>query len=116
MAAIVTGQLIRGLGADHVCWGTDAIWTGSPQWQTEALRCLEIPEILQKKYGLQPLGLADGPVKMAIFGENNTRLYNFTAQQRSGLTDDGIASYKNLYGKHGAERTNLAYGYALKDV
>ncbi len=113
VAAIVTGQLIRGLGADHVCWGTDAIWTGSPQWQIEALRRLEIPETLQKKYGLQPLGPADGPVKMAIFGENNARLYNFTAQQRSGLTDDGIASYKNLYGKHGAGRTNLAYGYAL---
>ena len=48
------------MGADHVCWGTDAIWTGSPQWQIEALRRLEIPEDLQKKYGLAPLGPADG--------------------------------------------------------
>ena len=46
----------QGLGADHVCWGTDAIWTGSPQWQIEALRRLEIPEDMQKKYGFQPLG------------------------------------------------------------
>ena len=51
VSAVMMGQLIKGLGADHVCWGTDAIWTGSPQWQIEALRRLEIPEDLQKKYG-----------------------------------------------------------------
>jgi hypothetical protein len=38
VSAVMIGQLVRGLGADHVCWGTDAIWTGSPQWQIEALR------------------------------------------------------------------------------
>ncbi len=43
VAAVIMGQLIKGLGVDHVCWGTDAIWTGSPQWQIEALRRLEIP-------------------------------------------------------------------------
>ena len=30
----------RGLGHDHVIWGTDALWTGAPQWQIEALRRL----------------------------------------------------------------------------
>jgi hypothetical protein len=108
------GQLIKGLGADHVCWGTDAIWTGSPQWQIEALRRLEIPEELRKKYGLQPLGPADGAVKTAIFGGNNARLYNFKPQQRAELEGDRLAHYKELYEKHGAGRTNLAYGYALK--
>ena len=56
LGAALMGTLIKGLGADHVCWGTDAIWTGSPQWQIEALRRLEIPEDMQKKYGLAPLG------------------------------------------------------------
>jgi hypothetical protein len=69
--AAMMGILIRGLGADHVCWGTDAIWTGSPQWQIEALRRLEIPEDMQKQYGFQPLGPADGPIKTAILGGNN---------------------------------------------
>ena len=77
VSAVMVGQLIKGLGADHVCWGTDAIWTGSPQWQIEALRRLEIPDDLQKKYALKPLGPADGPVKAAIFGGNNARLYDF---------------------------------------
>ena len=114
VSAVMIGQLIKGLGADHVCWGTDAIWTGSPQWQIEALRRLEIPEELRKKYGLQPLGPADGPVKTAIFGGNNARLYNFKPQQRAELEGDQLAHYKGLYEKHGAGRTNLAYGYALK--
>ena len=114
VSAVMLGQLIKGLGVDHVCWGTDAIWTGSPQWQIEALRRLEIPEELRKKYGLQPLGPADGPVKTAIFGGNNARLYNFKPQQRAELGRDQLAHYKELYEKHGAGRTNLAYGYALK--
>ena len=114
VSAVMVGQLIKGLGADHVCWGTDAIWTGSPQWQIEALRRLEIPDDLQKKYALKPLGPADGPVKTAIFGGNNARLYDFKPQQRMALEEDELAYYKTLYAKHGAGRTNLAYGYALK--
>ena len=31
---------------------------------------------MQKKYGFAPLGAADGPVKTAIFGGNNARLYD----------------------------------------
>jgi len=114
VSAVMMGQLIKGLGADHVCWGTDAIWTGSPQWQIEALRRLEIPEDLQNKYALKPLGAADGPVKTAIFGDNNARLYDFKPQQRVALGHDRLADYKELYAKHGSERTNLAYGFALK--
>jgi hypothetical protein len=30
------------------------------------------------------------------------------------LADDQLARYKTLYAKHGAGRTNLAYGYALR--
>ena len=82
LCAAMMGILIRGLGADHVCWGTDAIWTGSPQWQIEALRRLEIPEDMQKQYGFQPLGAADGPVKTAILGGNNARLYKYPVSRK----------------------------------
>jgi hypothetical protein len=57
------GTLIKGLGEDKVIWGTDSVWWGSPQWQIEAMRRLEIPEDMQKKYGYKPLGAAEGPVK-----------------------------------------------------
>ncbi|HUF12612.1 MAG TPA: hypothetical protein VMN78_05915, partial [Longimicrobiales bacterium] len=54
------GTLIDGMGHDHVIWGTDSVWYGSPQWQIEALRRLEIPERLREEYGFAPLGPADG--------------------------------------------------------
>jgi predicted TIM-barrel fold metal-dependent hydrolase len=114
VSAVMMGQLVKGMGADHVCWGTDAIWTGSPQWQIEALRRLEIPEDLQRKYALKPLGAADGPVKTAVFGGNNARLYNYKQEQRAELANDKIAAYKEIYEKDGAGRTNLSYGYALR--
>ena len=65
------GMLVNGLGSSHIVWGTDAVWTGAPQWQIEGLRRLEIPEDMQKKYGFKPLGPADGPIKTAIFGGNS---------------------------------------------
>ena len=111
LGAALMGILIKGLGADHVCWGTDAIWTGSPQWQIEALRRLEIPEDMQKKYGFQPLGGATGPVKTAIFSGNNMRLYGL--QKRTDL-GDRFAAMKEDYLKNGAARSNLRYGYARK--
>ena len=114
VTAVMMGQMIKGMGADHVCWGTDAIWTGSPQWQIEALRRLEIPDELQRKYGLAPLGPADGPVKTAIFGENNARLYGYKRESRAALAADKLARYREVYALEGAGRTNLAYGYAVK--
>ena len=93
------GQLVKGLGADHVVWGTDAVWTGSPQWQIEALRRLEIPEDMQKKHGFAPLGPADGPVKRAIFGENSARLYRY--DRRAELSRDRIALAGTAYEREG---------------
>ncbi|MCX7231765.1 MAG: hypothetical protein NTW15_22680 [Burkholderiales bacterium] len=98
------------MGADHVCWGTDAIWTGAPQWQIEALRRLEIPEDLRARHGFAPLGAADGPVKRAIFGDNTARLYRYDAPQRAALEGDAIAVAKAAYEREGGMRTNLAYG------
>jgi predicted TIM-barrel fold metal-dependent hydrolase len=74
----ILGTLIRGLGVDHVLWGTDSVWYGSPQWQIEAFRRIEIPKDLQKKFGFLSLGPADGSVKNAVFGLNAARLYGLT--------------------------------------
>jgi hypothetical protein len=124
LCAAMMGQLVKGLGADHVVWGTDAVWTGAPQWQIEALRRLEIPEDMQKKHGFAPLGAADGPVKAAIFGGNSARLYQFTREQRAALAGDKVAVAKADYdaacalaersasaGDEGVGRTNLRYGF-----
>jgi len=114
LGAAVMGTLIKGLGASNVVWGTDAVWTGAPQWQIEALRRLEIPEEMQKKYGYRPLGAADGPVKNAIFGGNNARLYRVSPKQQAEIIVDRVAQIKETYEQEGPGRTNLAYGYVAK--
>ena len=111
LCAAMMGQLVKGLGADHIVWGSDAVWTGAPQWQIEGLRRLEIPAQMQEKYGFAPLGAADGPVKNAIFGGNSARLYGYTPQQRAALETDPVALARADYDSHGEGRTNLRYGY-----
>jgi predicted TIM-barrel fold metal-dependent hydrolase len=113
LAAALMGMLIKGLGADHVVWGTDAIWTGSPQWQIEALRRLEIPEDMQRKHGFAPLGPADGPVKTAIFGENSAGMYRYDIK-KAGLERDRVTTVKAAYLRNGANPSNLRYGYVAR--
>ncbi|MBL8700331.1 MAG: amidohydrolase family protein [Alphaproteobacteria bacterium] len=113
LCAALMGILVKGLGADHVVWGTDAVWTGSPQWQIESLRRLEIPEDIQSKHGFAPLGPADGPVKTAIFGGNSARMYRYDAR-KAGLETDRFAALKAEYLRSGADPSNLRYGYVLK--
>jgi predicted TIM-barrel fold metal-dependent hydrolase len=111
--AALMGTLVRGLGHDHVIWGTDALWTGSPQWQIEGLRRLEIPEAMQKQHGFKPLGPADGPIKHAIFGENVAKLYRF--DRRAELNDrPRLTAMKQSYESGGGERSNLRYGYVVR--
>jgi predicted TIM-barrel fold metal-dependent hydrolase len=112
LAAALMGTLVRGLGADHVVWGSDSVWYGSPQWQIEALRRLEIPDDMQKKHSFAPLGPADGLVKSAVFGGNSARLYNVSVKSALGpVTSDRIAAIAQEYRAHGGLRSNTRYGY-----
>ena len=115
LAAAMVGKLVKGLGADHVLWGTDSIWFGSPQWQIEAFRRIEIPDDLQDRLGLEPLGPADGPTKNAIFGINAAGQYGLALDRAgrplAGYADDGIARCKAEYLAAGHQRDNLFWGW-----
>jgi len=113
LAAALMGTLIKGLGADHVIWGTDAVWTGAPQWQIEGLRRLEIPEDMQKNHGFAPLGPADGPVKRGIFAQNGFRLFGYDRHAELAKPDR-FAAIKANYLRDGADPSNLRYGYIRK--
>ena len=113
LCAALMGILIKGLGVDHVVWGTDALWTGSPQWQIEGLRRLEIPEDLRKKYGFAALGAADGPVKRAIFGDNSARMYKYEVK-KAEWRQDHFATIKADYERGGRDPSNLRYGYVTR--
>ena len=112
LCAALMGMLVKGMGADHVVWGTDAVWTGAPQWQIEALRRLEIPEDMQKKFGYAPLGAADGPVKRAIFGENSAKMYRYDIK-KAAWRDDRFAAIKSHYEHAGRDPSNLRYGFVV---
>jgi hypothetical protein len=115
-AAAVVGALVNGLGADHVVWGTDSVWYGSPQWQIEAMRRLEIPADMMKKQGWKTaLGGDDSKVKRMIFGENSARLYGVRPRaDYEQLDNDKLAQMKQEYQREGIERNNRFYGYIGK--
>ena len=94
-------------------WGTDSVWYGSPQWQIEALRRLEIPRDLQEKYDFEPLGPADGPVKSAIFWDNGAKFYDLEKkpEYRSTVEADTLERIKKEFKKRDIGRSNAAYGY-----
>ena len=116
MAAALLGTLIKGMGADHVVWGTDSVLYGSPQWQIEAMRRLEIPEDMQKKHGFAPMGGDDSGVKNMIFGLNSARLYNLNLRaEMQGIERDKFAEIRHACLLE-PSRSNTAYGYVARRV
>ena len=59
-------------------------------------------------------GAADGPVKSAILGGNNARIYRYPTAARAALEDDRFARIRQAYEANGGERSNLVYGYVRR--
>ncbi|MEE2525394.1 amidohydrolase family protein [Hyphobacterium sp. HN65] len=113
LAAALMSILVRGLGADHVLWGTDAVWWGAPQWQIEAFRRIEVPDDLQERFGLPPLGPSDGDTKRRIFGLNSADIYGFSDAERTvaHYARDRLSQHKAEYRREGADPSNAYYGF-----
>jgi hypothetical protein len=98
-----------------VVWGTDSIWWGSPQWQIEALRRLEIPAEMRQRHGFAELGPADGTVKNQIFGHNLARLFHIDARVTHGRLApgdlDGLDALKAEYERNHPEPSRVLYGW-----
>ena len=103
------GQLIGEFGADHVIWGTDCIWWGSPQWLIEAFRRFEMPDNLQEDFGYAPITAAD---RELIFGRNIAGLYDIDIDAaRTAIPADGLSTMKTAYLESGAVPSNTQYGW-----
>jgi len=90
----VIGKLLKHLGPDRICWGTDAIYTGSPKAQIASFRAFQIPAQLQEEHGYPALTDA---VKAKIFGLNNARIYGVDpAAVLKAVTEDGLTKAKAL--------------------
>ena len=84
------GKLLRHMGADHICWGTDTPLWGSPQWQIEAFRKVTIPDELMAGCGYPQLTDAD---KDLIFGRNMASLYGIDVDDVKGrIKDDKLSA------------------------
>jgi uncharacterized protein len=107
--AHVLGQLVDAFGADHVLWGTDSIWYGTPQWQIEAFRRFEIPKALVDAHGYQPLNRL---VKEQIFGLNAARVFDVDVRaKRNELPKDYLSQMKMAYLDEGPAPSHRFYGW-----
>lgn len=103
------GQVIDAVGADHVIWGTDSIWWGSPQWQIEAFRRFQIPEALQAKFGYPPISSRD---RELILGLNSARLFDIDVNEaRKAIPGDALSQMKTAYQAAGEEPSMTQYGW-----
>ncbi|HEU0122655.1 MAG TPA: amidohydrolase family protein, partial [Bryobacteraceae bacterium] len=103
------GRNIQTYGVDHVIWGTDCLWWGSPQWCIDAFKRFQISDALCEKFGYQKLTRED---KARIFGLNAAKLYGIDPKaKRKGMPADVLDKLKVAYTQQGGQRENAAYGW-----
>ena len=91
------GQMMQTAGADHILWGTDSIWNGSPQSQIERLRRLKMPERLMEKYKYPDL---TKDVKDGILGLNAAKVFGVDVNAaRKAIQTDKLTRLKEEYGQ-----------------
>lgn len=108
------GKNVKYYGSDHVMWGTDCLWWGSPQWVIDAFKRFQISDELCEKFGYSKLTKED---KANIFGLNAAKLYGINVEeQRKNIPKDVLSKLKIAYHDAGGIRDNSAYGWVRDDV
>jgi len=111
ICAHLLGQIIGAFGVDHVLWGTDSIWYGTPQWQIEAFRRFQIPDQLIETHKYQPL---TRQVKERIFGLNAARIFGVdVAATRHKVPKDYLGRIRMSYLEEGPEPSHKMYGWTV---
>ena len=111
LCAYLLGMMLDAFGEDHVLWGTDSIWWGSPQWQIEAFRRFQMPEELIKRFGFKQLTAA---VKEKILGLNAARIYGIDVKAKmQAIPKDYVTRLKQKYRAAGGEPSNTQYGWVV---
>jgi uncharacterized protein len=109
LCVYVVGMILDAFGEDHVLWGTDSIWWGTPQWQIEAMKRIQMPEELIQRFGFKPL---TREVKAKILGLNAARVYNVKPEaKRNPMPEDYIDKIRKLYQASGPLPSNTQYGW-----
>jgi uncharacterized protein len=103
MAEHVIGKLLKYFGPDHVLWGSESVWFGSPQPQIEAFRAFQISEEFQERYGYPAL---TREIKAKIFGLSAAKIYGIDPHAtRCRIKESSLAQLKEvLDGELGSRR------------
>ncbi|MFO0878454.1 MAG: amidohydrolase family protein [Gemmataceae bacterium] len=102
------GQMIQVAGADHILWGTDSIWNGSPQSQIERFRRLKMDEKLMKEFKYPEL---TATVKEQILGLNAAKLFGVDpAKAWKAIKTDKLSALREEY-RQNPQPTNTQYGW-----
>jgi uncharacterized protein len=109
ICAHLLGEILQAFGEDHVLWGTDSIWYGTPQWQIEAFRRFQIPDALVERHGYPKLAQE---LKAKIFGLNAARVFGVDVKaKRNALPTDYLSRIKMAYREEGPLPSNRFYGW-----
>jgi predicted TIM-barrel fold metal-dependent hydrolase len=112
MAMHMLGQMIQVAGADHILWGTDSIWGGSPQSQIVRLRKLKMKEELLAKYKYPEL---TDEIKDQILGLNAAKLFGVDVNaKRKAIKADKLSSLRQEY-RQNPSPSNTQYGWVWVD-
>jgi predicted TIM-barrel fold metal-dependent hydrolase len=108
MCMHMLGQMLQVAGADHILWGTDSIWGGSPQSQIVRLRKLKMKPELRDRYGYPEL---TDEIKKQIFGLNAARLFGVDVEtKRRAIKADRLSLLREQYRQDPAP-SNTQYGW-----
>lgn len=99
MCQHLIGKNIKNYGADHVIWGTDCLWWGSPQWAIDLFKRFQFTDEMCEKFGYKKLTKED---RSKIFGLNAAKLYKVDLKaKRNGLPADALTRFKKAYKAEG---------------
>ena len=114
MCMHLIGKNIKHYGADHVVWGTDCLWWGSPQWVIDAFKRFQISDEVCNKFGYAKVSPED---KAKIFGLNAARIYGLDAKQKmNAFPKDTFSRLKTAYLDTGEQPDNAAYGWVRAEA
>ena len=106
-AAHGMGKLLKYVGQNNVLWGTDSIWTGSPQDQIQAWRTFQIAEPLRDKHGYPEITPA---LRAKVFGLNATKPYRISADEVKLRSANDRIGRKRLGYREDPDPLFLTYG------
>ena len=104
----ILGQMLQTVGPERILWGTDSVWTGSPQSQIVRFRRFQIHPSLIERYKYPEL---TDEIKAKILGLNTARLFDIDVKARREAIKADYLTQLREQGSELFKPTNTQYGW-----